>query len=808
MIYDLRYALRLIAAHPWYSTAIVATLAFGIGINAMVFTMVNAILFKPVPLPNGDRLVTICSVNLQRNNRNLRVSYPDFQSLREQNSTLEALEAATRDRGVISENDNPPDRFRMSRVSPTLFRSLQIPPIIGRDFTVDDGQPGADSVLIIGYGLWSKRYAADPKVIGRIVRVNGKPATIIGVMPEGFKFPSNQDFWTPLVPDAQLKERSRRPRPLELFGILKKDTNIEKARTDMSVIAGQIAREYPDTNKNIGATVLTFHNRYNDEEIRAIFLFMLGAVGFVLLIACSNVANMMLSKAIGRRYEISIRAAMGASRWRIIRQLLIESVTLSVFGGLLGLGISLYGIHLFDMAVSDVGKPFWIQFDMDYLAFGYFAAISILSGILFGLAPAINASRSDLNSTLKDNARTSGSASKGRLTGTLVVLQFSMTVTLLANAGLMVRSILSVQSSNEFVPSDEIIVAGINLPSKKGERYSEKGDRIQFYNELVRRVKSIPGVSYAAATSDLPGLGAERRRIEIEGKPILDKEDAEEAFTISQTSDYLSAISLPILRGRDFMDTDGQQGEPVAIVNRQFAEKYWPEESSIGKRFRYLEKSGPSEWKRVIGVSAGFLQSPRRTTPLPLVFNPNSQEGRTDMMLLLRTSGDPHSLTRPLKTIVQELDQNLPVSRVRTMREFKNREFWFLSVFGSLFMTFALVALIMASVGIYAVVAQATGNRKKEIGVRMALGATSEMILKLVVSRGVKQLIIGLAFGLAIAFATTRHMEQDLLFATSSHDPIVFVSVIILLAGVGMFACWLPARKATLVDPNETLRAE
>ena len=413
MTHDLRFALRMIASHRWFSAAVVAILAMGIGLNTMIFTLVNAALFKPVPLPGGERLVAIGNQKLAQSNDRMGTSYPDFLEYRNQTSSFEALGAATGEQAIVSERGNPPQAFDMNRVTSGLFDMLHIRPILGRGFLPADDKPGAEPVVMLGYGVWKDRYSSSPSVLGRQVRVNEKPATIIGVMPAEFKFPNNADLWMALVPTPDLENRAHRS--LQVFGILKHGVSIPQANADLETIARRLAAAYPVENKDVGVIVQTFHERYNGGPIRLVFLLMLAAVGFVLLIACANVANMMLSNALRRQREISIRAAMGATRWRVVRQLLVESMLLSTFGGVLGLGLAALGVHWFDLSSRDVGKPYWVQFTMNYTVFAYFAAVCIFSGLLFGLGPALRASRVDLNSALKDGGQSAGTHRRGML---------------------------------------------------------------------------------------------------------------------------------------------------------------------------------------------------------------------------------------------------------------------------------------------------------------------------------------------------------------------------------------------------------
>ena len=799
MAHDLRFALRMIFSHRLFSAAVVATLALGIGLNTMVFTLINAVLFKPVPVPGGAQLVAMRNRNLtQQNDNGMRVSYPDFREYRAQGSSLAALEAASDEEGILNEAGIPPQAYQMERTSAGIFDMLHIQPILGRGFLPDDDKAGAAPVVILGYGIWKERYGNSPGVIGRQVRVNEKPATIIGVMPKGFKFPTNVAMWMPLVPTQELEKRTNRP--LMLFGMLKPGVSILQANVNMSGIARRLAAQYPD-DKNIGITVETFHELYNGGNIRLIFLLMMAAVGFVLLIACANVANMMLSRALSRQREISIRSALGASRWRVVRQLLIESVLLSIIGGVLGLALAALGVHWFDLSTQNVGKPYWIQFTMDYTVFGYFAALCIFSGLLFGTAPALRFSRVDPNEVLKEGARSAGKRHGGRLSGMLVIFQFALTLVLLTGAGVFVHSLLESLSANRSVPSDQISTARIDFPE---ERYKDTDARQRFYDQLLPRLRALPGVTHVAVTSNLPGLGAGGRDIEIE-HTVVDKAHRPSVAYVVQSPGYFDAINLPILLGRDFNEIDGTANHKAAILTRACAEHFWPGQSAIGKRFRfYDDENKPGDWITVIGISANIVQELDEKSPRPVLFVPFRQDGRNGMALLIRSSGNPIPAVR---AAVQNLDENLPLRDVYTLPQAIQHQQWYLHLFSKLFAGFALIALLMAAVGIYAVLAQATNSRTQEIGVRMALGANTRNIFALVMRRGLWQIGAGLALGFAAAWPA-MHLMASLPVSASPSDPIVLLMVAALLAIVGLAACWLPARRAAALDPVKAIRYE
>jgi putative ABC transport system permease protein len=802
MTRDLKYALRTIASHRWFSAAIIVTLALGIGLNTMVFTLVNAVLFRPLSIPGGERLVAINSQQRSDPQNEYGVSYPDFRDFRASATAFEAIEASTQEPGVLSERDHPPQSYNMGRITPGLFQMLRTPPILGRPFSSADGAAGAEPVLLLGYGVWKDRYASSPDVIGRVVRVNEKPAAIVGVMPPGFKFPQNQDLWMPLVPTPALESRS--DRPLQLFADLKPGVSVSQGSANLADIANRLSAAYPDVNKDTTAIAQTFQDRYNGGPIKRIFLAMLAAVGFVLLIACANVANMLLSRALGRQREISIRVAMGASRWHIVRQLLLESILLSCLGGLLGLGLSQFGVHAFDLATQDVGRPYWILFQMQWDAFAYCAAICVVSGILFGLAPALRSSRIDLNSSLKDGARSAGSARGGYLSAVLVVGQFALTLVLLAGAGIFVRSFFDNLSLNPEVPTRQILSARFHLPDS---RYPDAGARTRFLNRLAVQLRSLPGVTQAAIVNPPPEMGSMWRDIEIEGRPPVDPKHRATAGFLVQLPGYFAAINLPLQQGRDFNDDDGVKGKEAAIVSRDFAVKFWPREQPIGKRFRIYSDDKPGPWLSVIGVAANMVQEPQEASPRSLAYLPERQEGESWMSLLVRSGGDPASLASAVRVTVQALDQDLPLIEVRTLAGAIEHSRWFLVVFGTLFSVFGFIGLLMAAVGIYSVIAQSTGRRTQEIGVRMALGATSGSILALVLRRGMWQLAAGLTLGLAAAIPAVKLLAKIGL-RISPTDPLAFAVVVTVLVAVGVFACWLPARRAAALDPVKAIRYE
>jgi len=798
MAHDLRFALRMILAHRWFSAAVVVTLALGIGLNTMVFTLVNAVLFKPVGVAGGARLVTVNCRNLAHGRESMRMSLPDLRDYRAQATRLERLEGATDEPGVLSERGNPAQAFHLEQTTAGLFDMLQVRPVLGRGFLPSDDQSGAAPVLLLSYGVWKDRYGSSPDVIGRAVHVNEKPATIVGVMPKGFRFPANTDLWMPLLPTAELEKRDNRS--LQVFAMLKPGVKMAQADEELNAIAKRLAAQYPTTNKDLSVLVETFHQHYNGGDIRVIFLLMLSAVGFVLLIACANVANMMLSRAVGRQREMSIRTALGASRWRVVRQLLIESVLLSVLGGLLGLSLAAAGTHWFDLNTASV-RPYWILFQMDYGVFGYFSALCILSGLLFGIVPALRSSRPNLNEVLKDGARSVGNRGGGKLSGTLVVLQFALTLVLLTGAGIFVHSLLLHLDANRFLPADQLMTGSIGFPA---DRYKDTDARQRFFDQLLPRVAAIPGVRHVALTSSLPGNGSADRGIELDGEKTAVQTNRAQVAMVVQSPGTFAALNLPLLLGRDFNEIDGTQNHRAAIVTRRCAEHFWPRQNAVGKRFRLYDDNKPGDWITVVGVSADMEQDLSTSNPNPLLFVPYRQEGWDSMALLVQANADPSSTVR---RVVQGLDAELPLREVSMLSAELDRQLWFLHVFTTLFLGFAGIGMLMASVGLYAVIAHATGRRTQEIGVRIALGANARDILLLVMRGGVWQIGIGLVLGLGAAIPAVR-LVAGLPLGVPGMDPAVIAVVSLVLTAVGMFACWLPARRAASLDPVKAIRYE
>ncbi|MDP9324230.1 MAG: ABC transporter permease, partial [Acidobacteriota bacterium] len=542
---NLRYAFRMLVKDPWFTCVAVLALGLGIGVNSTVFTFVNAVLLRGLPFANADQIVHVNSRNTAEGN-DLGVSYPDYQDWRAQARSFESLAGYQPMTMNISDSGHPPERASGVRVTANAFGVVGERPIVGRGFLDGEDRKGAEPVALLGYGLWKTRYGSDPNVIGRSIRINEVPTTVIGVMAEGMKFPNNADLWIPLVPDTEMARRD--VRNMNLFGRLAPGVRLKQAQIELTGVAKALEQQYPDTNKVIDGRVMTFNDRFNGGPIRAVFLALMGAVGFVLLIACANVANLLLSRSARRSREIAVRIALGASRGRVIRQLLVESTLLAFLGGLLGLLLSLVGVRLFDIAVADVGKPYWIRFTMDATVFGFLVAVCFATGLIFGIVPALQVSKTNLNEILKEGGRGNAGGRRARwLASSMVVVELALTIVLLAGAGLMIRSFLKMYSMDIGVDTSRMLTMRLSLADKK---YPTPEQRRLFYDALVPRLSAIPGVAAASITGAPPGAGAESRQLEIEGRPAADPKKLPEVTTLFVSDTYFDTLGVTMRQGR------------------------------------------------------------------------------------------------------------------------------------------------------------------------------------------------------------------------------------------------------------------
>jgi len=810
MLHDLRTAVRAILQDRWLAAAAVFALALGIGVNATVFTLVNAVLIRGLPFHDSANLYVLGSQRLPAaNNRQGAISYQELEDWRSQVKSFADLAAFAQYTMNIADDRAMPEEQAGARVSVNLFRLLGQQPLLGRDFRAEDGRKDAARVAILGHTLWTNRYAADPNILGKAIRINAEPVVVVGVLPPGVKFPTRAELWTQVIPNAENAKRNRRD--YSVVGRLAPGVSRVQAQTELGGIAARLAAEYPDTNKDVGAVMQTFNERFNGGEIRTVFLALQGAVGFVLLIACANVANLQLSRSIRRSRDIAVRVALGATRWRVVRQLLVESVLLGCLGGALGLLIAIAGVRMFDVAVADVGKPYWIVFSMDYVVFAFLGAICVLTGILFGIAPALQVSKVNVNEILKEGGRGNAGSRRARwLTGTMVVVELALTLVLLVGAGLMVRSFLKIYTTDLGMPTEHLMTMRMTLTEAK---YPTPDTRMVFYDRLAPKLGAIAGAEAVAITTSLPGFGAGRRRMEIDGRPAPSKweEHPEVAATIVSPA-FFRATGIELIRGRGFSETDGSAGSEVLVVDDRFAAQHFAGEDPIGRRIRFPPRQPAAGqpapvWRTIVGISRTIadLPEPGGTQPAGTAYVPYRQEPPGSAALVVRSRLDPVAIMNAVRREVQSVDPDQPVFTVQTVDEMMAQSTWPYRIFGSLFAIFALIALVLSAVGLYAVMAYSVTQRTAEIGVRMALGADRRQVSWLVMRRGLMQLGVGLTLGLVGAYAVSQVLTE-LLAGVSPTDPLTFAAITLLLSAVAGAACLIPAYRASRLDPLAALR--
>ena len=804
---DLRFAARMLLKDRWFTVVAATALGLGIGVNTTVFTFVNAVLIRGLPFERADEIVYLATHDTTRDeDDSSAASWQEFEDWRDKARSFPALAAFRFQQMNISDPEHPAERASGVAVTANTFSVLRVQPFLGRDFAPGDDAAGAAPVVIIGYSIWKNRYGSDTAVIGRALKINEVAHTIIGIMPEGMRFPTNSDLWRPLTP---LTGEARRNRFISVFGRLAAGVTWNQAAAEMAGISRQLQTTYPDTNKNIEARLMTFNQRFNGGPIRLVFLSMLGAVGFVLLIACANVANLLLARSAYRAREMAVRTALGASRGRIVRQLLIESVMLACIGGVLGLALASVGIRLFDAAVADVGKPYWIEFTLDLTVFGYFAVICLVTGIVFGLAPALQVSKTNLNDLMKEGGRGQSGGARARwLTSTLVVGELALTLALLTGAGLMARSFLKLYSLDLGFETGHVLTLRTQLVESK---YPKPEERRIFFDALQQRIRALPGVTHAALASTLPLGGTGEFKFEIEGQPFSNETTRPRVAAVDVGPGYFETLGVAIQRGRTFVEADGAAGAEVIVINRRLATEFFAATEPLGRRIRLMQgpkEDQPGPWLTIVGISPTIRQGEvQALEPAAVLYKPSRMAASLGTAMIVRTAGDPRSMIGAVREAAKMLDPDQPLFDVRTLDEFLARNRWQYAVFGTIFVILAVLALVLSSVGIYAITSYAVTQRTPELGLRLALGAQASQIAWLILRTGLVQLGIGLALGLAAAYGVSQ-LLKSLVAQIPAVDPVTFIGITALLTIVMLTACLIPARRATRMDPLEALRVE
>ena len=800
---DIRYALRNLLRRPGFTLIAVVTLAVGIGANTAIFSAIHSLLLNPLPFPELDRVVAIWDKLPSKGVMHNEVTVANYLDWQSQTQSFEHL-ALYRWWNANLTGIDPPERIQGFMVTANYLDALGMKPIMGRNFFGEENQPGKDAVAIITHSLWQRRFGGDPNILNKTITINSVVRTIVGVMPEHFNFPKGGEVYAPLAMTPELM-KSRGYHSYYVVGRLKPGASVEGSQAEIDNIMARLEQQFPETNKGWGSTVFPIVADSVRLYDTALWV-MMAAVGFVLLIACANVANLMLARASGRQREIALRSALGASRWRIVRQLLTESVIVALIGGALGMLIGFWGIDALRAAnPGDAAKfaPGWYQLGINFPVLMFTLGLSLFSGVVFGLAPALQVSKPNLNDSLKEGSRqTSGSSH--RLRSSLVVLEVALSLMLLVGAGLLGRSFLSLLKTDPGFNPDNVITMSLVLPVAK---YKDEPRVAAFYQDLLQRVKANPGVESAAFVNFLPLGGANASdSYLVEGVPEpVPGQEYDGRYRVA-TPDYFRTMGISLVRGRGFTDQDKAGATRVVVVNETLARKHWPGEDAIGKRIRFYGPLEQAPWLEIVGV----VRDVKHELNIPIqpeYYLPHAQDSWVSMVLVARTSVDPTSLAPALRQHVWAIDKDQPVFGVKTMQEVRSSSVAIYSFSSVMLGIFAVVALLLASVGIYGVMAFAVTQRTQEIGIRMALGARTADVLKLVVKHGMKLALLGMLIGLGGSWAITRFLEK-MLVGVEPTDLLTFsvVSVFLLLAA--LVACYLPARRATKVDPLVALRYE
>ncbi len=803
---DVRYGLRLLVKNPAFSLIAIVTLALGIGANTAIFSVVNSLLWQSLPYKDAERLVWIWETNAQNEVFEETASPPNYFDWKTANQSFEAMGALSRTAGIFT-GQGEPERVTGAAVTDGFFAVLQAQPLLGRTFSVEEDKPGAEPVILISEGLWRRRFGADAAIIGKSVTLNGTPTTIIGVMGADFLNPRPGDrqaveFWRPFR--LNYSQINRRTDYLGVIARLKPSVTLAQAQAELQMIARNLEQQYPATNSGWSARVLSLHQRFFGDVSTAL-IFLMCAVGFLLLIACANVANLLLVKATVRRKEIALRAALGASRGRMLRQLMTESVILSLFGGGIGLLIAYWGVGAI-IAVIPSNLPRLDAIHLDTRALFFTLAAALLTGLLFGLLPALQASRLNLNNVLKEGGRDSAAgASSNRLRNIFTVAEVALALILLVCAGLMVRSFINLQKVDPGFDASRVLTMQVQLSSTK---YKEDAQLANFSEQLLERVTTLPGIEAAGLMSDMPlSGGGSYLSFAIEGQPFNPNAPTQDAMVHAASSDYFKTIGLPLKRGRLFAAQDHQTAPPVIVINETMARRYWGDEDPLGKRINFGDGNGQPTWLTIVGIVGDVHQEALHQDPYPETYAPIVQQPSWVFSVVVRTAADAATVAGSVREQVKQLDSDLPVFNVRAM-ETLLADAIARPRFNTLLITiFAALALLLAAVGIYGVMSYSVTQRQHEIGVRMALGAKATDILKMVIGQGLKLVLIGIGIGLAGVLVLTRWLES-LLFGVTTTDLLTMVAVPLILAGVALAACFVPARRATRVDPMVALRYE
>jgi putative ABC transport system permease protein len=805
---DLRFAFRGLLKRPVFTAIAVVTLGLGIGATTAIFSVVNSVILRRLPYPNANRIVAIRELNPE--GKRVQTTGPNFIDWRAQNTVFEHLAAFKRTSINLALADRS-ERISLAQTSADFFDVFGVGPQLGRLFISGDEQAGHAPVVVLSDALWRRGFGADPGVIGHQISLDTESYTVIGVAPPGFQYPDKVELWLPplkLAPEfnREVEPTERRGMGyLNVVGLLKPGVSVAQAASEMETITARLRQQYPDTNNRRFNTVLSLHEHLTGESNTMLWL-LFGAVMFVLLIACANVANLLLASATSRRREIAIRVALGASRWRVVRQLLTESAILALAGGALGLALASWGVTVLTKLLPQE-FPRLNEIGMDWRVFGFTLGASLLTGFIFGFAPALHTSKTDVQEAMKESGRgTAGSTRHTRLRHALIIAEVALSVVLLAGAGLLFRSFMRLQSVNAGFTAQQVLTAQL---SPAGPKFQEDADLVAFYDRVLERARAIPGVVSAGTINTLPLAGGPTIAFRIEGRPVLTVDKWVPTNFRSVSPDYFQTMSIPVMQGRTFTAEDRTGAPRKLMINQALAQRDFPDEDPVGKRITLgnTDENNQPIWFEIIGVTANVRSEQLREDPPPEIYFSASQLTFQKMAVVVRSTVEPESLAPALRQAVAEVDRTVPVAQVQTMEHIVSESvteprfnLFLLGLFGA-------IALLLSAAGIYGVTAYTVTQRTHELGIRVALGAQVSDVLKLVLGQGMAVIGMGLVIGLAAAFGLMR-LLRSLLFGVGENDPLTFAAITLVLLFVALLACYLPARRATKVDPMIALRYE
>jgi len=805
---DIRFGLRMLAKHRLATLVSIVALALGIGANTAIFSMAEAFLLHPAPFENANRIVALVDARPQQNIDMNGIAPATFFDWRKEAHSFDQLAAYSWDEVSLT-GDGHPQKVQSFQISANLFGMLGAQPQLGRVFSEDEEEPGKDQEIILGHALWEQRYAADPSIVGKHVKVSGKAYTVVGVMPKGFDFPMPAEAWTPLALNAKDRER-RDNRWLWALGRLKPHVSFSEASAEMQTIAQRQAEAYPDTNKGWQLRPMPLAQFMTGYLTRQYTILLMGAVGFVLLIACADVANVQFARMSGRSNEFAVRTAMGGSRWRIMRQLLIESLLLSFGGAALGLLIAQWDLSMIlSHMPPDVAKfvAGWKSISLDSGAFVFTLVIAVLSGIISGIAPSLLSSRTNINDSLKESGRGSVSRARGRLRGALVVAEISLALVLLVGAGLFVKNFQGLLGVNESYSPRTLLTMNLTLPETQ---YAKPTERLAFHEQVLQRLSVVPGVQSAAIVTHAPyaqGGFVGTYVFSIEGRPSDRRGETRNAIVETISPNYFQLLNIALRQGRLLSDTDGAEAPAVTVISESLARRYFPGESPLGKHIKVGAIDSERPWMSIVGVVDDVHYSWIEKQDVPTIYGPFRQAPPYYTTIMLRTPSDPLQLISSAREQIAAVDPDLPLYNIKPMDRLITESIVGIAYVAAMTAVLGGIALVLASVGVFGIMSYSVSERAHEIGVRLSLGAQTTDILRMVLRSGMTLTLLGLAIGLPVAFVLARALAA-LLFGVEAADPFSFIGLPLVLAAVAAFACYLPARRAARLDPLKALRYE